>query len=133
MTHGRLRACGASLVVVVVALVQGSSVRAAAGLMERPSIEIAVHPVADKPNQYECKATVSDLATGQVVATPRVRSVRGETATIKQGFVGSGGVLQVVEVILLVSTDGRSATYETRILQGQVTLQRQRVTFNLTS
>jgi hypothetical protein len=79
--------------------------------LQRPGIALEIRPVADAPDMMVAEVTMTDLGTGQVVASPRVRFKRGQTAAVKHGYQDANGRDYLIEITVGVTVDGKVGTY----------------------
>jgi hypothetical protein len=86
----------------------------------QPAYELDIQLVRDaKAGTYLCTAVVTDLATGAPIAAPRITGEMGKEATARTHHDQS-------EVVLTVTVDESSASYELIVSDSGAVIARQR-------
>jgi hypothetical protein len=101
----------ATLVLVLALVGARAQASAESNALQRPGIALEIRPLADVPDMMVAEVTITDLGTGQVVASPRVRFKKGQTATIRHGTQDANGRDCLIEITVGVTTDGKVGTY----------------------
>lgn len=92
------------------------------------ALEIKIAPKESAPGQFLCEAIVTDLATGKVVATPRLEFLQGKSSTtISDDATGR----RDVQLTAGVEGNGTRATYMLEVHQGEALLASQKGSIKL--
>ena len=92
------------------------------GFSGRIGSEVSISP-SDTPGIMICEVTITDLATGEILSSPRVTFKPGQPATIRSGVKMSPDSNEEYYILMevVVSEDAKSASYTSTIsLHGEV-------------
>ena len=74
-------------------------------------VEVDVQPAESPAGAYVCRATVTDLSSGEVLSAPQVAFPAGEEARLRTGTSPGAEVL----IRVAVAADGSRATYTAEV------------------
>ncbi len=106
-----------------VLLAAGTAVAGGSGY----AIELDLQPLRDSDNTFVAEARVTELATGEVVAAPRIIFLGGEEGKVQSG--SREGLL--VEISIGVDEAGETASYLAELREGGELVHAQRLTVRL--
>lgn len=113
---------------IVVSLAAAVTLGAASAPPPRYSVELDVGALADHPGAYQCQAVFKDLASGEVLAAPKVAFPAGTPAKAETEIPGRNE-----RAVLSASVDEESGTltYELEVRGRHTLLSRHRATVAL--
>jgi hypothetical protein len=118
-TFGLAAAAVALASVIALAAVDREGPKAPPGY----ALEIRIAPKESAPGQFFAEATVTDLATGKVIATPRIEFLQGKSSsTISDDETGK----RDVQLTAGVEGNATRATYAVEVHQGETLLASQK-------
>jgi hypothetical protein len=91
------------------------------------SVAVTFSSVALNSQAYQCEAEITDLASGALLAAPKIRFLKGDTGRVETGDETSRLVLEV-SVNMTATTGSFTVTYSkagkvVNIQKGRITLQ----------
>ena len=91
------------------------------------SVVVTFSKVASNSQAYQCAAEITDLASGALLAAPKIQFLKGESGRMETGDETSRLVLEV-SVNMTATTGSFTATYSkagkvVNIQKGRITLQ----------
>lgn len=102
--------------------------RSAAGPVPGYALEIKIAPKESAAGQFVCEASVTDLATGKVIAAPRLEFLQGKSSTaISDDATGT----RDVQLTAGVEGNATRATYTLEVHQGETLLASQKGSIKL--
>jgi hypothetical protein len=92
------------------------------------ALEVKISPMADAARQYTCEATVKDLASGEVVAAPRLQVLAG-----KSNVASTSDKTGKHDVTFSVSIEGegKEARYTLEVSEGETVIASQKAAVKL--
>jgi len=92
------------------------------------ALEIKIAPKESAPGQFVCEASVTDLATGKVIAAPRIEFLQGKSSTsISDDATGK----RDVQLTAGVEGNATRATYTVEVHEGETLLASQKGSIKL--
>ncbi|MGE5277882.1 MAG: hypothetical protein ACM3SU_12865 [Acidobacteriota bacterium] len=92
------------------------------------ALEIKIAPKESAPGQFVCEASVTDLATGKVIAAPRIEFLQGKSSTtISDDATGR----RDVQLTAGVEGNATRATYALEVHEGETLLASQKGSIKL--
>jgi len=92
------------------------------------ALEIKIAPKESAPGQFVCEASVTDLATGKVIAAPRIEFLQGKSSTaISDDATGK----RDVQLTAGVEGNATRATYALEVHEGETLLASQKGSIKL--
>ena len=80
------------------------------------ALEVRLAPKESAPGQFTAEATVTDLATGKVIGTPRVEFPQGRSST---AMTSDDSGTRDLQLTAGVEGNATRATYTLRVMQGE--------------